>query len=82
LSASLLDIGVEHVLDDLLRQPAHPRDGGERLHRRRLRQRDGPLGDVGGVVADALEVARDLERRHDLAQVARHRLAQRQDAHG
>ena len=34
-----------------------------------------PLGDVGGVVADALEVVGDLERHRDHPQVDRHRLA-------
>ena len=60
------------------RQRAHPRQRVHRLDRRRLRQRDRALGDVGGVVADAFEVAADLQRGENLAQVARHRLAQRQ----
>ncbi len=38
---------------------------------------DGALGDVLGEVADALEVAGDADRRDDLAQVDRHRLAPR-----
>ena len=33
------------------------------------------LGDVLGEIADALQVARDLEHRHDVAQVVGHRLA-------
>ncbi len=33
------------------------------------------LGDVLGEIADALEVGGDADRHHDLAQVARHRLA-------
>ena len=45
-----------------------------------MRQRDRALGDIGGVIADAFEVAADLERGEDLAQIARHRLAQRQQA--
>ena len=43
-----------------------------------LGQRDRALGDIGGVVADPFEIAGDLQRGDDLAQVARHRLAQRQ----
>ena len=42
----------------------------------------GALGDVLGVVADALEIGGDLERRHGLAQIDRHGLAQRQHPHG
>ena len=49
-----------------------------RLDRRRLRQSDRSFGDVGGVVRDALEIAGDLERGQDLAEIARHRLAERQ----
>ena len=45
-----------------------------------LVQHDAALGDVLGVVADALQFAGDLQRRDDLAQVLRHRLAQRQQA--
>ena len=41
---------------------------------------DGALGHVGGVVAHALQVARDLERGGDDPEVHRDRLAQRQDA--
>ena len=33
------------------------------------------LGDVLGEIADALEIGSDADRHHDLAQVARHRLA-------
>ena len=44
-------------------------------------ERDRALRDIGGVIADALEIAGDLERGNDLAQIARHRLAQRQQAH-
>ena len=42
---------------------------------------DGALGDVGGIVAHALEVARHLERGGDDPEVHRDRLTQRQDAH-
>ena len=56
----------------------HARQRVDRLDRRRLRQRDRALGDIGGIVADPLEVAADLQRGDDLAQIARHRLAQRQ----
>ncbi len=35
----------------------------------------GALGDVLGEIADAFEIGGDADRHHDLAQVARHRLA-------
>ena len=44
-------------------------------------ERDRALGNVGGVVADALDVRRDAQAGEDLAQVARHRSAQRQQHH-
>ena len=43
------------------------------------RQRDGALGDVDGEVADALELVVDLDDGHDEAQVAGHRLVERED---
>ena len=43
-------------------------------------ERDRPLGDIGGVVADALQIGGDLQGRDDLAQVQGHGLAQRQHA--
>jgi hypothetical protein len=51
-----------------------------RLHHRPVVEHDRALGHVGGVVADALDVGGDAQRAVDLAQVARHRLAQRQQA--
>ena len=44
-------------------------------------ERDRALGDIRRVVADAFEIAGDLQRGDDLAQIARHRLAQRQQPH-
>ena len=74
------DIGVDHILDQQQRQMGHARQRVHRPDRRRLRQRDRALGDIGGVIADAFEIAADLQRGNDLAQIARHRLAQRQEA--
>ncbi len=45
-------------------------------------QRDGAFCDVRGIIAYPLEVAGDLERGEDLAQVAGHRLTQRQETDG
>ena len=62
------------------RELAERAQAGDLRHRRRHVQRDGALGHVGGVVADALDVGRDAQGGVDLAQVARHRLAQGQQA--
>ena len=73
--------GIEHVLDHALRDARHARDRVGEADGIDLVDGDGALGDVGRVVAHALEVARHLERRGDDPQVHRHRLAQREDAH-
>ena len=41
-----------------------------------------PLGHVGGIVADALQIAGDFQGGDDLAQIGCHGLAQGQQAHG
>ena len=43
---------------------------------------DGPLGDVLAEVADALEIGRDAQRRHDLTQIVGHRLPPGDHHHG
>ena len=58
----------------------HVRQAGERVGQVILPQHDAALRDIGGIVADALQIAGDLQRRDDPPQVARHRLAQRQHA--
>ena len=75
-------VGVERLLEDLLHQPAHPRHRAQRRDWRHLRQCDGPLGDVLGIIADALEIGGDLQRPDHGAEIGRHRLAQRQHLHG
>ena len=45
-----------------------------------LPQNDAALGDVGGVVADAFQIAGDLQAGDDPTEITRHRLAQRQHA--
>jgi hypothetical protein len=51
----------------------------ERLHRRLARELLGAAGDVHRMIAHALQVGGDLERRRDEPQVARQRLLQRQE---
>ena len=63
-----------------LHQTRHVRQAGERVGQRELRQHDRAFGDIGRVIADPLEIAGDLQRRDDLAQVVGDRLAQRQQA--
>ena len=65
--------GVERVAQHAARAPRHVLDLG--LGRDRRPDRDQSLRalrDVDRVVADALEVARDLDRAHDEAEIARH----------
>ena len=56
------------------RQPAHG------IHGRALVQHHGSLGDVGGIVANAFDVGGNAQCAVNLAQVARHGLAQGQQA--
>jgi len=58
----------------------HVGQGGEAERQRVLHQYDAALGRVGGVVADPLQVAGDLQRGDDLAQVVGDRLAQGKQA--
>jgi hypothetical protein len=51
------------------------------MHRRGAIEHERALGDVGGVVADPLDRACDPQRRKDGAQIACHRLVQRQQAY-
>ncbi len=76
-----LDIGVEHVLDHREADRAHARQRIDRLHRRRLVEHERALGDIRRVIADTLEIGRDLQRGDDLAKIARQRLAQREEPH-
>jgi len=72
----LLGVGVEHVLELRLAKIAHVLDAGDDLLRlETAADREHALGDVLGEVADALEIARDADRRDGLAQVDGHRLA-------
>src|SRR5665647_1366093 len=63
------------------RTSASSHDGEAAGHRHRvfLGQRDRTLADIRGEVADAFQLAVDLDDRDEEAQVARHRLVERQD---
>ena len=69
-------------MDHLGRDPRHFRKQGHRLDLARAVEQRDPLGDVLGIIADTLDHARDLERRDDVAQVAGHRRAKRDQLHG
>ncbi len=62
----LLDIGVEHILHDLLGELAHARDRGDRAQRPELVQLQRALGDVLRIIADALDIGGNLDRRDRL----------------
>ena len=73
-----LGIGIEHVLELAERQFDHmPEAGHQRLGVALARHGQGALGDILAQVADALQVACDLQHRHDVAQVVGHGLALR-----
>ena len=72
------DEGLERIGEHLAGEPCHLDDLGLGGDRPAGDQPLGRLGDVDGVIADALEVVGDLERRREHAQVARHRLLQRE----
>ncbi len=74
-------IGVQHVLDHALDQAAHAGNIAGRAYGTGFGQRDGSLGDVGGVIADALQRGGNLEARNHVSQVLGHGLAQRQQAY-
>ena len=71
------DEGVEHVMDHLGRDARHLGQQRQRLDLARPVDLGHPLGDVLGIIADALDHARDLERGDDVAKVGRHRRAKR-----
>ncbi len=50
----------------------------DRRDRRGARQSNRPLCDIRGIVCDTLQIGRDFEGRHDVPQIQRHRLAQRE----
>jgi hypothetical protein len=83
MSGVALDIGVQHVLEHQFHLPRHASErGAGAVHGRMVHDRLGPLGDVLGVVADPLEVGGDAEDRQHGPQIARDRLALRDDARG
>ena len=77
-----LGIGVEDVLEHLLYLAAHAWHGLDKIDFGKLGKGDGALGHVGGVIGDTFDIAGNLQRGDDIAQVHRHGLAQRQQAHG
>ena len=73
------DERLQGVRQHVACQPGHLDDLGLGRDRPRLRQPLGALRDVHRVVADPLEVVGDLERRGEHAEVARHRLLEREE---
>ena len=76
---------VAQRIDDrfqlLLHQRRHVGQSGKRIGQIILPQNDAALGDIGGIVANPLQISGDLQGRHDPPEITRHRLAQRQHAY-
>ena len=68
-------------MDHLGRDSRHLRKQGQRLDIAHRLQHRHALGDVLGVIADALDHARDLERGDDIPKVRRHRRTKRDQLH-
>ena len=77
-----LDEGVENVVHHPGRDARHFGKQRERFDLPDILEQRNALGDVLGIVADALDDARDLERCNDVAKVAGHRCAQGDELHG
>ena len=73
------DEGLERVRQHLAREPGHLDDLRLGRDRPGLRQPLGRLRDVHRVIADPLQIVRDLERGEEHAEVAGHRLLERQE---
>ena len=71
---------VDHVLEVALHQLRQGLEGAQPDEIGLLRDHHDALGDVAGIVADALQFLADLHRRDDEAQVRRHRRPQREEA--
>ena len=71
-------IGGQHVADHAAGHFGHRRQQGQRLEPGAALDVAGALGDVLGIVADALEDAGDLQPGDHFAQIVGHRRAQRQ----
>ena len=75
-------IGVQHLLELVLRRLAHAGQALGQADGRFAVQHQRALGDVLGQVADALQFGRGLDRGQGLAQIHRHGLAQGQQLQG
>ena len=83
MSSSILAVAIrdQDFADDLGRKLAQARQAENGANQFDSVERYGPLGDVGSVVTDALDVGRNAQAGEDLAQVARHRATQGQVHH-
>ncbi len=72
------DDGVEGVANHLFGEFAHAREIDVRFHTRMAEDTQGTLGDVDGLVADALEIVVDARDRQHEAEVNGHELVQRE----
>ncbi len=73
------DDGVESVADHFFGDFAHARKIDVRLHARVAEDAEAALGDVDGLIADALEVVVDARDGEDEAEVGGHQLMEREE---
>jgi hypothetical protein len=72
------DDGVQRIANHLFGNLAHARQVDVRLYARMAQNADGGLGDVDGLVADALEIVVDARDRENQAEIDGHQLVERE----
>jgi hypothetical protein len=72
-----VDEGVEYVMHHLGRDSRHLRKKRQRLDLAHVLEQRNALRDILCIIADALDDARNLQRRDDVSKVARHRCPKR-----
>ena len=73
--------GIEGVANHLLDEFAHAREIDVRLDARVAEDAEGALGDVDGLIADALEIVIDAGDGQDEAEIGGHKLVQGEKLH-
>ena len=78
LNKSLFGVIIAECVDDgfqlRLHQSRHVCEPGQRVGQRKLREHDGPFGNVGRIVTDAFQVSGDFERTYRAPQIVGDRI--------